>query len=236
VGTDPTETSTRSGIASGTSFRLGVELTCGDLTVGRGSDANWRVSATHAEDEPPVIEGASSSLDVRPSSNTAVFPFTADARSSWDISVPSDPALAVGVTLNFASGDVVLGPGPLDSMGATLNFSDADVDLTEATAAGGSSVGLTANFASAKLRLGEMALTGGITLNFSSLELCIDPDVALRISHEGTLSSDDLDASGLESVADGWQTPGFETAESRISLDITSTFSSIQLDRSGGCP
>lgn len=235
AGSEATETSSRSGLVAGDRFDLGIELTCGDVSVERAADARWLVSATHGVDEAPAIVGSTTSLDVRSPGDDAVTFFTDQGKDSWQVTVPTGPALSVGLTLDFAGGDLALGPGPVSSIGSTLNFSNAEVDLAAADLTGGASVGATLNFSSETLSLPAAQVSGGMTLNFSSLKLCVAPDAALRISHQGTLSSDDFAGAGLEQAGDAWQTPGFESATPRIDLDVTSTFSSITLDRSGGC-
>ena len=77
-------------------------------------------------------------------------------------------------------------------------------------------------------------MTGSMTLNASSLTMCLPADAQARIELESTLASDDLGSTGLTSVGDGWQTEGFDTAASRIDLSITSTVSSLTARASGG--
>jgi hypothetical protein len=58
----------------------------------------------------------------------------------------------------------------------------------------------------------------------------------MRVEHQHTLSSDDLDRSGLTQVGDGWQTAGYDSSSSRIDLSIDSTVSSVSLTRPEVCP
>jgi hypothetical protein len=75
-----------------------------------------------------------------------------------------------------------------------------------------------------------------MTLNASSLTLCLPATAQARFELEATLASDNLADSGLTSVADSWQTEGFDTAASRIDLHITSTVSTLTLERPEVCP
>lgn len=236
IGTGESEATSRSGLAASADFQLDLELTCGDLTVSRAQEARWTVEASHATGKPPAVDGSSDGLNLKyPTENPALFPFADLARVTWDVGLPAAPELSVGMTLNMSSADVTLGPGPVGRIGATYNFASADVDLTGATNPAAISLGSTYNFTSGRLTLPPVTLSGSLTLNFSSLELCLDPSAAVRIEHKGTLSSDDLAASGLEEAGQGWQTPGFSTAQERMELRITSTFSSLDIDRSGAC-
>ena len=75
-----------------------------------------------------------------------------------------------------------------------------------------------------------------ITLNASSLALCVPQAAPLRVEYSSTLSSDDLGSSGLERAGDDvWVTPDFVTGSEHIALGITSTVSSLSLDRPETC-
>jgi hypothetical protein len=122
----------------------------------------------------------------------------------------------------------------VDAIGGTFNAADVEMDLSSATM-DDAEIGFTFNAASGTLRLPTGSLSGGMTLNAASLELCVDPDANLRIEHHGTLSSADFEGAGLVEVGDAWETPGFEGSADQIDLSISTTMSSITLDRSGSC-
>jgi hypothetical protein len=230
------EVSTRSGTAVGGSFRASVELTCGDLTVERAPGSAWSVEARHAPGHPPPIEGSATALSIRsPEWGQGFDPFGGEPRREWRVHLPTEPAISLDMTLNAGSARVDLGGGSVDSVGGTINAGDVEFDLGDSTFPSRASLGLTLNAASGTLVLPDDSLTGAITLNASSLEVCVPPDAAVRVRHQGTLSSDELDEAGLVRDGDWWQTPGFEAAADSIELSVTSTVSSMSLDRSGGC-
>jgi hypothetical protein len=231
------DTTSRSGLASDTNFELDMAITCGEVTVSRAAASRWVVEVQHDPDRVPVIEGTSDRLSLGPHDGGGNFlAFLDQERSAWDVTLPTAPALRVGMTLNAASSDLALGPGPVSSVGATLNFGDTTIDLGDASANAGISLGLTSNFSSATVALPDgTAVNGGITLNFSSLKLCLSPDAALRIAGQGTMSSDDYSSAGLQKVGDAWETPSYADSAARMDLELTSTFSSVSVDRSGGC-
>jgi hypothetical protein len=237
IGGGERETSSRSGLASSTGFDLQLELTCGEVTVARAPSARWVVEAAHAPDRPPIVEGSSSGLSIRPTSDAeGVLGVLDQARNEWSVTVPSLGALSVGATLNAGTGRLTLGPGALSSVGMTLNASDSRVDLRDATSEGTMSLGMTYNASSGTLLLPLATnVSGGITLNAASLTLCASPDTAMRVQTSGTLSSDDLGGADLERVGDAWQTAGYADAMQAIDLRISSTVSSVSVDRSGTC-
>lgn len=229
-------TTSESGAATGPSFGLGVELSCGDLQVTRGSAVGWSVVAEHGVNDAPTIDADATSLQVEQDGGSQdFFAFTQQARADWAVEVPAEAALSVGVTLNAAAGTIDLGSGPLESLGATFNASDVGLDLGSATTPQPASIGLTFNASSGRVALPAGSLSGGITLNASSLTMCLPTDAEARLELESTLSSDDFASAGLSRDGEGWQTEGFTTAASRIDLSISSTISSIDLERSEVC-
>lgn len=230
------EVTQRSGEAASGSFGLQVEMTCGDLEVTRAPGMTWTVEARHASGQAPVIEGSPQNLRVTPRDpGKGFFPLVDAPHPRWTVSAPTATALSVAVTLNAAHGSLDLGGGAVTSVSGTLNASDARIDLSGAAFQPPASLSLTFNASSGWLALPAGSMTGSLTLNAASLELCVAPGAALRIEESGTLSSVDLGGHGLEHTGNRWQTPGFETAPARVELNITSTVSSVTLDRSGGC-
>lgn len=185
----------------------------------------------------PAIVGDADGLSIDQGNAPAdFFAFTQQVRSDWNVTLPTDASLSMGMTLNAASGTVDLGSGPVSSVGGTYNASDISLDLGEATAAQPIDLGFTFNASSGDLTLPAGPVTGGMTLNASSLTICLPADAEARIELESTLSSDDLGSSGLTEVGGGWQTEGYALAAGRVDLSITSTVSSITLERPEVCP
>ena len=58
LGSGESQTTSESGPASGTTFDLQLELSCGDVVVTRGTADEWSVEATHDPEDGPVIEGS----------------------------------------------------------------------------------------------------------------------------------------------------------------------------------
>jgi hypothetical protein len=219
------------------SFSLQLELSCGELDVTRGTTDEWSVIAEHGPENQPAIDGSSASLSLTQGGSPSGFlAFTEERRTDWTVSLPVGAELSAGMTLNAATGAVDLGGGDVAEFGATLNASDVTLDLGEATTTQVIDLGLTFNASSGRLTLPAGSVTGGMTLNVSSLTICTPASSEVRIELESTLlSSNDFGESGLTEVGGAWQTEGFGTAASRIDLSITSTLSSITLERPEVC-
>jgi hypothetical protein len=228
------EQTTQSGEAGAGRFETQIELTCGDLDVIRASGNTWTVVARHAEGQGPAIVATSSGLELGSESGGSL-PLFGQSRRELDLTLPSGSELTVGLTLNAARGELALGGGPLESASATLNASDARIDVSGATMVGVATVRATLNASSGVLLLPAQPVTGSISLNASSLTLCIAPEAGVRIEHHGTLSSADFSSAGLTRTDDQWETPGFDAATAQVRLELSTTLSSVTLDRSGGC-
>jgi hypothetical protein len=139
------------------------------------------------------------------------------------------------MTLNAANGTLDLGEGPVAGIGSTFNASDITLDLGSATSPQPIDLGFTFNASSGRLLLPAGPVTGGMTLNASSLTICLPASTEARIELESTLSSDNLGNTGLSETGGGWQTSGYATAASRVDLSITSTVSTITLERPEVC-
>jgi hypothetical protein len=140
------------------------------------------------------------------------------------------------MTLDAARGSIDTGTGPVSRVEATLNAADAVIDLGAADTGETSTLQLTLNASDGRLVLPDGPLRGSVTLNASSLEICVPASTAVEIELTETLSSNDLGGSGLDEVRDStWTTPGFSGSADPISLELTSTVSSLSLERPEAC-
>lgn len=240
-GDEPSETSTSEGIASNERFSLDLTLPCGELDLGRAEDPTWRVVAAHEPGEAPVVEPSdgvdgTTALSVRGSGGEEIAFIGRQSRSEWDVQLPALAQLTLRTTLDAAKGTIDAGFGPLDRLDATLNASDATLDLGEATDVVDPVVDLTLNASDGRLLLPAVSAQVSATLNASSLEICAPRAVPLQLELTETLSGSDLDDAGLEKVDDDtWQTPDFTRAGAHHLLEVTSTVSSLTIERPEAC-
>ncbi len=229
-------TTQKGGPASGGSFDVQLELSCGDLGVTRADTAEWSVAAEHGPDDEPVVEGTGSALRIEQGGGDALFVLSQQTRSDWQVGLPAESAISLGMTLNAANGTVDLGAGPVARVDGTFNASDLGLDLSAATTPQPATLSMTFNASNGRLSLPAGSMTGHVTLNASTLEVCLPAAAEARFELESTLSSDDFGGSGLSQIDDGWQTAGFDTAASHVDLSITSTVSSVSIERPEVCP
>jgi len=230
------QTTEDSGFSAGSDFRLELELSCGELDVTRGTGSQWTVTADHAPDEPPTIEGSETGLTIRQGDESdGFFVLGQQTRHDWGVALPGTGILATDITLNAADGTVDLGDGAVGDLSGSFNASDVTLDLGGVTTPAPARLSLTFNASSGTLALPDGSMVGSATLNASSLTICVPEAAEIRVELESTLASDDLGSSGLDRSGDGWQTPGYDTAAARIDLSLTSTVSSISLERAEVC-
>ena len=240
-GDTPEETTTSEGIASSEQFTLNLSLPCGELTVERADDPTWRVEAAHESGEPPVVEdgdGANGTTDlsIRDRGGEEIAFIGRQARSEWDVEVPAEAVLTLRATLDAAKGTIDTGAGPVDRLDLTLNAADATIDLGEAESTVDTVIGATLNASDGELVLPAGSTQISATLNASSLEVCAPEATPLQLELNETLSSSDLDDSGLTDVGGGiWETAGFTRSGDYHLLEITSTVSSLTIERPESC-
>jgi hypothetical protein len=148
------------------------------------------------------------------------------------VTLPEAAPLAIDLTTNASSGRLDLAGSTIERLGATLNASDVRFEMSGVN--GTATVNLTLNASSSTLRVPAAGGSGSITLNASSLTVCLDPALALDIVTSETLSSNNFAAAGLSQADNRWTVGAAGGA--RFTLDYSGNVSSITLDRSGGCP
>jgi hypothetical protein len=234
-------TTSEGGIATADDFSAEVTLSCGELQLDRATGATWSLEAQHDAEDPPQIEqtereGMTAGIEIGQDPDYGMVFLGGRSQSRWDLDVPAEAALRIGTTLNAASATIVPGSGPITRVDGTWNASEATIDLADATWEAAASLGLTLNASDGRLALPAGNVLADITLNASSLEICVPESAALEIDYTSVLGSDDLDSSGLDEVGSGrWATPAAADADGRVVLSITNTVSSLSIERPEAC-
>jgi hypothetical protein len=172
------------------------------------------------------------SLDIKPPDED--FDRFLGERDRWVISLPTEQRL--DVLLNVDAGSVVA-----DLQGARLGVFDVELNAGQATGnlrdvAEVAEIHVGINAGSLGLFLPAVSTTGTIEANAGSVRLCAPPGVALRLqTADSMLSSYDFGSAGLVQVGDSWETPGYDTAVTRIELQIDANAGSFRLDPDEGC-
>jgi hypothetical protein len=227
--TGATQSHTGSG---GTTLDLGVDLTCGDMTVARAAGGTWQVDV-RAGDQTPTVDQSGTGLSLRSVTTPGVF-LNGDERESWQVTLPTESDLSASLTVSAGTLHAQLGNGPLRDVSATFNAADGTLDMSGATG-GPVSLSATVNAASVGVTLPQSGVAGSITVNAGSLQLCAAPDLGLRLTFEQQLSSNNFATAGLSQIGNAWQSANYATAPAKVDLHISANVSSTTLNPEGGC-
>jgi hypothetical protein len=216
----------------GSDARVQVEMNCGELNVSSATGSGWTVSGTSDDGNPPEIAAVGGDLSVKAPDRSGVGVGAQGSR--WQVSLPQDPYVDMAVSVNAGSADIRLGGMRLNSVDLSVNAGSASVDL--AAASGPESFSGSVNAGSMSATLPAANMTGSLSVNAGSAELCAPAGVALRLTTGGNpLGTYDLEGQGLSQNGDTWTTPGFATATTRIDMELDANLGSITLNPENGC-
>ena len=238
-GSDPTNLTTRQGtFADSASVKL--DFNCGTLEVAIDNPRlavshAWTVETGQNGGSPARITSASDRLEVSTSNDTNWFD---QGRQRWDVMLPAATRYSLEISPNAADTNVNLSDGTftLVSMhpnagSVSLNLTDARVDVLD----------LSLNAGSASIMVGHGAadISGALSVNAGSIELCMAGAVVWRFTVEQNMTfSTNLAELGFGHDGNVWSyspplAPG--TVYSSLDLHITGNAGRFTLNPEGGC-
>ena len=216
----------------GDSGRVGIEFNCGTLNVTAVDGSDWSVSGTGPDGRGPDIRADVDSVTIAPKDNDDFRGFFQDG-SEWNVALPRDSSLDLGITLNAGDGTVDLAGATMENLSLTINAGSIDFSLADTGDL--ANVSATVNAGSATFDLPGSVENASMTLNAGSIEMCVPAGTAIRVSWSGALGSNNFDAAGLDKIDDGhWQTSGFSGADA-LELSVSANAGSFSLDLGGSC-
>ncbi len=225
---DAGETVTEEG-SFGTDADVDLDLNCGELNVSTAAGSDWSVEARYAADAP-TIDSSDASLRVVSPDTFAVFGF-GDASQAWDVTLPTDPTLALSIDANASSSVLELDDATLSSLAVDANAGDVEIRLPGASV---DDLSVDANAGSISIEVDEgTELTGSVEMNAGSLDLCVPDGVGLAItmSDDNVSFSHNLDDLGLTREGDVWRSGSGDA----ISLSVEGNAASFTLNPEEGC-
>ena len=218
--------------AFGSDASVSVDVACGTVEIITNGGQSWTVEGVDDAGRGPRIEADGESLSV--SSPEDDFGGFLDERDRWVVSLPTASRLDLLMSVDAGSVVADLQEARLGVLDVELNAGQATVILRDATEVG--SVEASVNAGSLGLYLPSVSTSGTIAANAGSIKLCAPPDVALRLhTDENVLSSYDFGSAGLVQAGDTWETPAYDTAVTRIELQIDANVGSFRLNPEEGC-
>lgn len=216
-------------ISSGTT--VDVDFDCGDLAIVSGGGDEWSITGTSEGGVPPETDEEDGELHLEAARSG--FFVVGRAAESWELTLPSEPGISLDLDLNAGSGTIDLDSAELDDVDVSVNAGALQLDLRGV--ADVATLDLSVNAGSAVVWLPERALDGDATANAGSLTFCAPEGIGLRFVTGGAVSSNDFAGAGLVQVGDAWESPGFSTADTRITLGTTANAGSLSLDDEQAC-
>lgn len=218
--------------AFGSTANAEFEFNCGTFSVAAVDGSAWNLTGSDRTGAGPVVNAGQASLSVRPSRGAGVFSST--GRSTWNVTLPRSPVLAVGLTLNAGEGTVDLAGATISTATLTLNAGDLTVDLSRTTRTGDVNATVNAGSASISLPAGDRSVN--LSLNAGSLKVCLPPSTPIRVEWSGALGSNNFDANGLVKVDQNtWTSAGFDGNQPHVELHASANAGSFELQFGGSC-
>jgi hypothetical protein len=222
---------TRTGTFAG-SADVQVDLNCGELTVTPATGSTWTVAGSDSNGKGPDITSSADRLRIR---STERGGFGIDGSGQrWQVSLPTDPVMGLGVSVNAGSGRVDLTGAHVSGVSASVNAGDIKLDLSGSIGLG--SISGSANAGSLSVSLPASSVTGSVSANAGSIELCVPAGVGLRLrASDSALGSNNFGSRGLVKNGQTWTSPGFDSATNRIDISTSANLGSITLNPENGC-
>jgi hypothetical protein len=209
-----------------------IELDCGEVTIGAQAGGAWSVAGSDATGEGPELTASADRLIVG-SRDQAGAGLNREGQR-WQIGLPTDPAITLGLSINAGSGEAVLAGMHVPTTSATVNAGSLRLDLSETQDV--ATVDATVNAGSITVTLPAASITGSLAANAGSIEVCVPSGVGLRFrGSDNPLSSDNFAEQGLVQSGDTWTSPGYDSADFRIDMTTEATAGSIALNPESGC-
>lgn len=240
-GADPTALTTRQG-TFGDSANVNLDFNCGTLRVAMDKTATgWTVQSGQRGGSPAKIDAAPARLDVKTSpENGNLFN---QGRQRWNVTLPTSATYELNVSPNAADTNVDLGGGTFTSVSLHPNAGSVFLDLTDAQV---DRLDLSLNAGSASIMIGPgpnppspnaiTFMTGTLSVNAGSIELCTTGDVALRITADPNITfSTNLDQAGLSRSGNVWTSAGYDAASRQVRIQLSGNAGSFALNPEGGC-
>jgi hypothetical protein len=209
---------------------VSISLPCGELTIEPVNGNDWSVSGTSWPDRGPVVRTDDGGLQV---SAPEGFDLGSKGRPAWVVGLPSAAqGIELDLTLNAGQGRANFDGLSLNGVHVTLNAGDLSVDVARAM----SLAGVTGTVNAGSLSVGLMASgQAEFNVNAGSLTICLPEGAEVHVDTAGALGSNNLDELGLEPIGNDWQTPGYDTATSKVILSVTTNAGSFDLAIGGEC-
>ena len=214
----------------GSTANVELSMSCGDLRVTTAPGTAWTFDAQGGSARTADVSATADSLLIRADNGSPSFGWNRGA-DDWHVTLPTDSTMDLNVEVNAGRGRLDLAGAKLDAVALDVNAGDAVLDLTGATLP---RLTVDINAAAGSVHLPATGnLTGNLTVNAGSLDVCAPADLGLRVRGDATLGS--ITFNGLTRRGDAWESPGYATAPFHADLSVSASVGSVDINPQGGC-
>jgi len=211
--------------------QVNVDFDCGTLKVGAGDGSSWNLTGADSDGRGPRVTSTTGQVSVDRNDSSG---FPGSGRSNWNMTIPRDSNVSLGLTLNAGDGTVDLTGAMVSSATLTLNAGKLDLNMGAVSRA--NDVNTTVNAGAAAITLDSGPRSVNLSLNAGSIQLCVPSGTPLRATWSGTLGSNNFSAAGLTKVDEStWTSSGFDPAQLHTELHVTANAGSFELRVGGTC-
>ena len=219
---------TRTGSFAGPA-NVSVHTGCGSLNVVTSPGNAWRLDAGTSA-RPPRVESTSSWLSIDSTGPKGWAPFD-DGRDSWTLTLPTSEVNGLTLDISAGRGTVSLAGADIGRLEVMANAADVSVDARTASL---SDLSAEVNLGRLSIQLpAQHDLVGSLHVSLGSLEVCTPPGLGLRVTSEAFAGA--VRVGGVQQAGTVWESPDFDTAEHRASLDVNASLGEVQINPIGGC-
>ena len=205
-----------------------VSLGCGQVAVSTIAGTSWQLDASDGANGAATVTSSGDRLSI--ASATGNHSWNFDRGDNWRLRLPTGTTVDMHARVDAGKGTFDLGGARIGSLDLQVNAGEAEVHLGGATL---SHLSMHVNAAAGFVTLGDDDLTGDLTVNAGSLEVCAPGELGLRI--HGTTALGATTYNGLTRSGDAWETPGYASATHHADLTVSASVGSVNINPVGGC-
>ncbi|HKF85502.1 MAG TPA: hypothetical protein VKB30_06930 [Candidatus Limnocylindrales bacterium] len=216
--------------AFGSTARVSLALSCGELDVTMAPGSAWSLGGTNGRNRTADISSSDDRLAVSSSVDRSRWGWNAGA-DDWDVTLPAATQLDLDVEVNAGKGSLDLAGGHLDTLGLDLNAGAVTVDLDEAVL---SRLAVTVNAGASTVHLPSASdVTGDLEVNAGSLQVCVPDGTDVQVRSEAALGS--IDIEGLVRRGDAWTASATSPTQAHADLTVSASVGSVTITSEGAC-
>jgi hypothetical protein len=205
-----------------------LALACGQVSVTTGPGTSWQLDAADGTIGAPNVVATADRLSITSATGTHSWNF--GRGDDWRLRLPTGSTIDMHAKVDAGKGTFDLDGARIGMLDLQVNAGEAEVHLGGATL---SHLSMRVNAAAGFLTLGDDDLSGDLTVNAGSLQVCAPGELGLRV--HGTTSLGATNYFGLIRSGDAWETPGYASATHHADLGVSANVGSVNINPVGGC-